>query len=153
MFNFGLGALYMTVNFQPTWEEGLSRKDTILTLNWGRDYCLNLSSYESNSMQTEEPQEELLFEGAAGLKPYIDKDELKKAIDSWKAKEGLQGKELIIAKGALVFPFEIPDNLDMSTYPNTLYPCTRDYDTTYKANLFYAGILKDLEAREAENSK
>lgn len=137
LINFGTGALYITINFQPTWKEGLSRKDTIFSISYGRDYCLNLSSYESDKLQNDSPEEDLAFEGAAGLKPYIDKDDLKQAIENWKTSEGLQGKEIIVAKAALVFPFEIPDNLDMTTYPNTLYPCVREFDTTYNANLFF----------------
>lgn len=137
LMNFGSGALYITINFQPTWKEGLSRKDTIFSISYGRDHCLNLSSYESDRMQNALPEEDLTIEGAAGLKPYIDKDDLKQAIENWKAKEGLQGKDIIVAKAALVFPFEMPDNLDMTTYPNTLYPCVREFDTTYNANLFY----------------
>ena len=144
LINFGTGALYITINFQPTWKEGLSRKDTLFSINYGRDHCLNLSSYESDKMQNANPEEDLAFEGAAGLKPYIDKDDLKQAIENWKAKEGLIGKDIVIAKAALVFPFEIPDNLDMTTFPNTLYPCIREYDTTYKANLFYAA--SDIQA-------
>lgn len=137
LLNFGMGALYLTINFQPTWEEGLARKDTLVSFNYGMDYCLNISSYESNKLQTEEPLEELQIEGGAGLKPFISKDDLKQAIDTWKAKEGLAGKDIIVAKGALVFPFEMPENLDMTTYPGSLYPCIREYDTTHKANFFY----------------
>lgn len=137
LINFGTGALYITINFQPTWKEGLSRKDTLFTLSYGRDYCANISSYESDKLQNMTPDGDLTFEGAAGLKPYIDKDDLKQAIENWKAAEGLQGKEIIVAKGALVFPFEIPENLDMTTYPGSMYPCIREYDTTYNANLFY----------------
>ncbi len=135
--NMSEGSVYITVNFQPTWEENLERKDTIFVLQFGYDMCLNLSSYQSNSMQTTTPDTTLLFEGAAGLKPYIDKDELKRTIDAWKTSEGLDGKDIIIAKGSLVFPFEIPEDNDMTKYPGNLYPCNRAYDTTYKANIFY----------------
>lgn len=144
LLNFGMGALYITINFQPTWKEGLSRKDTIFTINYGKDYCLNISSYESDKLQTDMPSDNLAFEGAAGLKPYIDKDDLKQAIENWKSREGLQGKDIIIAKAALVFPFETPDNLDMSTYPGSMYPCIREFDTTFNANLFFTA--KDINA-------
>lgn len=134
---FGYGAVYITVNFQPTWEEGLDRKDTLFVVNYGENFCLNLSSYESNSMQTKTPGETLGFEGAAGLKPYIDKDSLKKAIDAWKTAEGLNGKEIIISKGSLILPFETPEDYDMTKYPPVIYPCNREFDTTYNANLFF----------------
>ena len=137
LLNFGMGALYITINFQPTWGEGLARKDTLVSFNYGMNHCLNISTYESNKLQTEEALEEISFEGCAGLKPYISKDDLKMVIDNWKTREGLMGKDIVIAKGALVFPFEMPADLDMTTYPGSLYPCIREYDTTYKATFFY----------------
>lgn len=140
--NYGTGSIYIRVNFQPTWSEGLDRKDTIFVLNFGTEMCLNLSSYESKSNQTDSPGEIMNIEGAAGIKPYISKEDLKYAIDSWKSSEGLTDKTLIIAKGTLVFPFEMPEDMDMSKYPSTLYPCNREYDTTYKANIFYP--VKDV---------
>ena len=137
MLNFGLGTVYVRINFQPTWEEGLARKDTLFSVNFGRDYCLNLSTYESGKMETNAPGETLYIEGVGGLKPYIDKYELKQTIDAWKASEGLQGKDVVIAKGALVFPFEMPSDFDMTKYPGNLYPCIKEYDSTYNAYLYY----------------
>lgn len=135
--NYGTASVFISVNFQPTWAEGLARKDTIFVLNFGTEMCLNLSSYESNAFQTDAPGDVLNIEGAAGIKPYISKEDLKHAIDAWKSSEGLDGKEIIIARGSLAFPFEMPEDMDMSKYPPTLYPCNREYDTTYKANIFY----------------
>lgn len=135
--NYGTASVFISVNFQPTWAEGLARKDTLFVLNFGTEMCLNLSSYESNAFQTDAPGDVLNIEGAAGIKPYISKEDLKHAIDAWKSSEGLDGKEIIIARGSLVFPFEMPEDMDMSKYPPTLYPCNREYDTTYKANIFY----------------
>jgi len=138
--NFGSGTIYISVNFQPTWSEGLVRKDTLFALTYGNNTCLNLSTYESVSLQTDNPGDVLNFEGAAGNKPYISKTALKKVIDEWIKKEGLEGKTVIIAKGSLVFPFEIPEDMDMTKYPPTIYPCNREYDTTYHANVFYPVI-------------
>ena len=137
MLNFGLGTVYVRINFQPTWDEGLARKDTLFAVNFGRDYCLNLSTYESGKMETTAPGETLYIEGVGGLKPYIDKYELKQTIDAWKASEGLQGKDIVIAKGSLVFPFEMPADLDMTKYPGNLYPCIKEFDSTYNAYLYY----------------
>lgn len=135
--NYGAGSIYISVNFQPTWDEGLERKDTLFVLKLGTEVCLNISKYESMQNQTDTPGESMNIEGAAGLKPYISKDDLKQAIDAWKSQEGLDGKNIIIAKGALVFPFEIPEDMDMTNYPASLFPCSRTYDTTYNGNVFY----------------
>ena len=135
--DYGAGAIYISVNFQPTWDEGLVRKDTLFVLNFGTEMCLNTSRYESIQNETDAPGESMDFEGAAGIKPFISKEDLKLAIDTWKSREGLEGKNIIVAKGSLVFPFEIPEDMDMTKYPPALYPCNREYDTTYNGNIFY----------------
>lgn len=135
--SFGSGAIYIRLDYQPTYEEGLSRRDTIFTLSWGYNYCVNISEYESDKMQTDQPGEKLAIEGCGGLKPYINKDALKDAIDNWKTEMGYNDKYVLISKGALVFPFEIPEDLDMTKYPSTMYPCHQVHDTTYNAEFFY----------------
>ncbi len=136
VMSYGAGAIYIRVDYQPTWDEDLPRKDTIFTLSWGFNYCLNVSEYESGKLQSENPQETLPYEGIAGLKPYISHSEMKALIDNWKAKEGYLGKHVLISKGTLIFPFEIPEDLDMTKYPTNIYPCNRVNDTTYNAKLF-----------------
>ena len=136
-FSFGAGTIYLLVDYQPTWDKGLSRKDTVFTLSVGLDYCLNISSYESDAMQTAEPLEILPVEGVAGVKPYISKDALKDAIDAWKISEGYENENLAIAKATMVFPFEIPQDNDMTKYPQMLYPCNKELDTTFNANFFF----------------
>ena len=68
MLNFGIGTLYIKINFQPTWEEGLARKDTLFAVNFGNDYCLNLSTYESKKLETTTPGKILDIEGIGGLR-------------------------------------------------------------------------------------
>lgn len=143
--SFGSGAVYILVDYQPTWEEGLARRDTIFTLSWGYNYCVNISEYESSALQTTEPGEVLPVEGGAGLKPYISHKELKNTIDNWKAEMGFGDRHVIVAKGELVFPFEIPADMDMTKYPSTMYPCNRTVDTTYDAKFFYP--LEDVNVQ------
>ena len=88
-------------------------------------------------MQTAEPLEILPVEGVAGVKPYISKDALKDAIDAWKISEGYENENLAIAKATMVFPFEIPQDNDMTKYPQMLYPCNKELDTTFNANFFF----------------
>lgn len=135
--SFGSGAIYMLVDYQPTWDTGLARKDTIFTLSWGYNFCVNISEYESGALETAEPGELLQIEGCAGVKPYISHSALKDAIEEWKAGMGIGDRHVIVAKGELIFPFEIPENMDMTKYPATLYPCNRVEDTTYNAKFFY----------------
>lgn len=140
--SYGSGAIYIRVDYQPAWDTSLTRRDTIFTLSLGYNYCLNVSEYESGKLETAQPGNELAIEGCAGIKPYINHSELKDVIDNWKQEMGYTDKHVIIAKGALVFPFEIPENLDMTKYPSGIYPCHRVEDTTYNAKFFYP--LDDL---------
>lgn len=137
VMSFGTGMIYIRVNFQPTWEEGLDRKDTLFCVSFGYDYCVNLMKHESKSMETDTPQENLYIEGGAGLKPYINRNDLKDAIEAWKKENGLENKHLLVAKGALVFPFEIPEDNNMTKYPGNLFPAYQKIDTTYNAKYFY----------------
>lgn len=134
--SFGTGSVHLAVNFQPTWEEGLSRKDTIFTLSWGYNYSINISEYESGALETETPGDILDIEGCAGVKPYISHTALKDAIDNWKKEMGFTNENILIAKGELVFPFEIPEDFDMTKYPSNLYPCNYVIDTTYNSKFF-----------------
>lgn len=138
IMGYGSAAIYIRVDYQPTWEADLPRKDTIFTLSWGFNYCLNVSEYESDKLQTEKPQEILPYEGIAGLKPYVDHSEIKALIDNWRAREGYLDKHILISKGAIIMPFEIPEDYDMTKYPTNIYPCQRLEDTTYKAKMFKA---------------
>lgn len=135
--SFGTGAIYILVDYQPTWEAGLARKDTIFTLSWGYNYCVNVSEYESSSLETDAPEQLLPYEGCAGIKPHINHSDIKNAIESWKSQMQFGDRKVIVAKGELVFPFEIPENMDMTKYPSMIYPCNRKIDTTYNAKFFY----------------
>ena len=137
VLTFGAGTVFIRLDYQPTWEEGLSRRDTIFTLSYGMDFCLNISSYESDAMQTSEPLEILPVEGVAGVKPFISKDALKDAIDAWRISNGYENKHVVIAKASLIFPFEIPQDNDMTKYPQSLYPCYKDTDTSFNAKCFF----------------
>lgn len=134
--SFGSGAIYIRVDYQPTWDTSLSRRDTIFTLSWGYNYCLNISEYESEKLETAQPGTEVAIEGGAGVKPYISHKDLKDIIGNWKKENGYTDKHVIIAKGALVFPFEIPEDFDMTKYPTGIYPCNRVEDTTFNAKFF-----------------
>ena len=134
---FGTGAVYIRVDYQPTWDEGLARKDTIFTLSWGYNYCVNVSEYESVNMENMVPGDDLLFEGCGGLKPFISHTALKETIDNWKQDMEFGDKKILVSKGAFIFPFEIPEDYDMTKYPSNLYPAHRVTDTSYNKKFFY----------------
>ncbi len=124
LFEYGKAYIYLKYNFQPTWESGLSRKDTTIRISFGYDYALNTSSYSSKALETAEAAESIYVEGIGGIAPYIDAQRLKNQLDAWCAEEGYDPKKIVVAKASMFFPFELPADLDMVpyTYPNYLFP-------------------------------
>ena len=127
---YGYASVVLEYNFQPTWEEGLSRKDTTILFNFGNGYCINPSYYSSESLQTTEMLSEIPIEGVAGIKPYINGSTLKKLLDKWAQKNDYDPKNIAISKAEFSLPFDIPTNLDMSKYPAYLFPTYWNKDST-----------------------
>ncbi|MGM9775124.1 MAG: DUF4270 family protein [Candidatus Egerieousia sp.] len=120
-------SLVIAVNFQPTWKEGLPRKDTAFTFVLSPDYTQNFSTYESAALESTQMQEHILVEGIGGVKPYLDPLALKDAITEWTAREGLDPKRIIVGKATFYLPYENPDPLNKLSnyYPSNLFPTHR----------------------------
>lgn len=140
-FSYSSAALILKYNFQPTWADGLERKDTTVYLNFGDGYCLNTSKYDSEHLVSNEPQETLPIEGVAGVKPYIDGKALKSMLDAWAAENKYNPKNIIVAKAIFSFPFEIPADLDMSNYPSYLFPTYRNTKQDDTLKQYYYPVL------------
>lgn len=125
LLSFSSAVLMIKYNFQPTWQAGLSRKDTTVYLNYGDGYCLNTSAYNSEGLESTELREVLPVEGIAGIKPYVDAKILKDTLDKWAQKNNYDPKKIIVSKASFTLPFEIPADFDMSKYPTYLYPTQR----------------------------
>lgn len=123
----GSAMLYLVMNFQPTWKEGLARKDTTITYILSPEYTQSFSTYESKSLESAEEQEYLPIEGIGGLKPYIDPLELKDRLDAWVASKGLDPKKIIVGKASFYLPFDNPEPLNKLSayYPANLFPTHR----------------------------
>jgi Domain of unknown function (DUF4270) len=124
--SYSSAVISIKYNFQPTWEAGLSRKDTTVLFSFGDGFCVNTSSYSSAHLATAEPlTEEIPIEGIAGIKPYVDAKALKDTLNNWATKKRYNPKDILISKATVTFPFEIPQDLDMTTYPSILFPAYR----------------------------
>ena len=134
LFSQGGITINIKCNFQPTWDENLERKDTTITMAFAYGYCLNISSYGSHSLQTNEPLERLPIEGAGGIAPYLDMQSFKDSLDTWAAKEGYDPSKIVIARATAVLPYEFPSDINLLEYryPSSLFPAHRDFkdDTT-----------------------
>ncbi|MBR5857154.1 MAG: hypothetical protein IKY70_07760, partial [Bacteroidales bacterium] len=140
---FSLGGITVNIkyNFQPTWDEGLERKDTTASFAFGYGGCLNTSSYSSKHLETTQQLEKLPIEGVAGINPYVNMNSLKDTLDKWAADNGIDPSKILISKATMIFPFEFPDNLEMLEYryPTYLFPAYRaaSADTTVTGKYYY----------------
>ena len=129
----------MKYNFQPTWGEGLNRKDTTATFVFGYGGCLNTTSYSSKRLETTQQLEKLPIEGGAGINPYVNIAALKDSLDNWAARKGIDPAKVIISKATLIFPFEFPADISMLDYryPSYLFPAYRATNTEESDMKYY----------------
>ncbi len=125
-------SLVITVNFQPTWKEGLQRKDTAFRFVLSPDYTQSFSTYESATLENAGEQEYIQVEGVGGLKPYLDPLALKDALTQWTISQGLDPKKIIIGKATFYLPYDNPEPLNKLSkfYPSNLFPTHRVLATT-----------------------
>ena len=137
--------IYVTFNFQPTWDSGLARKDTTIVLPLGDNtYTLNFSTYSSKTQEKAEPQEYVTVEGLGGLKAYTDPLKLKDVLDEWMSGNGYDPKKVIICKATYKLPFITNDaNVTFINrcFPSSLYPNCKDKDTS---NTYFYAPLDDI---------
>ena len=147
--SFGSAILYISYNFKPTWDKSLPRKDTLIGLYVGYNYCLNTSSYSSKNLETNKPLKFLPIEGIGGIKPYINTSALKDTLDNWMEKMGYDKTKVLISRATVTLPFELPTNLnEMDYYPKYLYPCHRVKNTTSSTTYYLPFDEVDVEGNE-----
>ena len=137
--------IYVTFNFQPTWDSGLARKDTTILLPLGENtYTQNFSTYSSKPQEKAEPQEYINVEGIGGLKAYTDPLKLKDVLDEWIGTNGYDPKKIVICKATYKLPF-VTDESNVAfinrCFPASLYPHCKEKDTS---NYYYYSPLEDV---------
>ena len=137
--------VYVTFNFQPTWESGLARKDTTIVLPLGENtYTQNFSTYSSKPLENPDPQEYITVEGLGGLKAYTDPLKLKENLDEWMSKNGYDSKKVVICKATYKLPF-VTDKSNVTfinrCFPASLFPNCREKDTS---SYYYYSPLEDV---------
>ena len=149
LFNTSISYLYLKYNFQPTWDKTIGRKDTTIGISFGYGYALNTTQQSSENLETKDELEYLPIEGMAGVVPYVDVKDLKKKLNEWAAAENIDPAKIIVSKATLIFPFELPQNLDEITYkyPAYLFPTNKKNvnDTT---NVKYYYPLEDYNSTD-----
>lgn len=125
--------IQLTINYQPTWKEGLPRKDTTFQFLFGVNNVQNFSSYESEALQTSAPTAYIPVEGIGGIKPFLNPLKLKDSLTKFLSLRGIDEDRFIIARARFYLPFTPPADLtDLNQYyPAYLFPCykyVRDED-------------------------
>lgn len=143
IFSLSSAYIVMKINFKPTWESNLAKKDTTIYLKFGNSFCLNTSNYQSHNSHliNNKDLSELPVEGIAGLKPYISASALKDLIDKWIKSENLNPSKIIVSNAKVELPFEAPLNYNFDNYPSYLYPTIK---TTDSSKFFYP--LNDINS-------
>ena len=149
LFDATSAYIFVKYNFKPTYDTSLPRKDTTIALSFGYGYALNTSHYDSEEKQTNELLETIPVEAMGGIAPYVDYKSLKSLISGWAAENNYDESRILIAKASVVFPFELPENLDIVPYqyPAYLFPTNRKFlnDTT---NIKYYYLIDDYNSTD-----
>lgn len=124
--------LYIKCNFQPTWEDGLARKDTLIGMYFTNQYALNLAEHESkDKVDLSNEVLDIPIEGIAGLKPYIDCVTLKDTLENWYNRVKKDGYNLTIGNATFYLSVDIPADNNMDNYPHNIFPAYRDYSDDF----------------------
>jgi hypothetical protein len=114
---------------------------------------LNRFKHSSQSLQSTNPQQKIYVEGLAGIKPYIDFNDVKTQMTSWAQANNTDISKLIIAKAELRFPYEFPQDFTrMTYYPSQLFLFTREKGgTTTTPTVMYEPV-DDISYYESNGS-
>lgn len=117
--------IQLTINYQPTWKEGLERKDTTFQFLFGVNNVQNFSTYESEALASSLPSTYIPVEGIGGIKPYLNPLKFKDSIDRFLSLNGIDKDRFIVARARYYLPYTAPEVLtDLNYYyPAYIYPC------------------------------
>ncbi|MFA6769806.1 MAG: DUF4270 family protein [Bacteroidales bacterium] len=88
---------------------------------------INRFEHSSKNLESTNPQDQIFMEGFAGVKPFIDFNQVKNNITDWAVQNNTDLNKFIIAKAEIRLPFEYPiDYIELNYYPSQLFICTRE---------------------------
>ncbi len=139
--------LSLKFSFIPTWEEGLSRRDTAVIFYVRNSYALNSSEFGSRSLENpDEHVSSIPVQGAGGISPFIDRNKLKAAIDNWIESKHIDPKSLSIVRARASLPFNRPsDEILKYQYAPSLFPVQR-YVTSEGSSIKYYYMIDDYSS-------
>lgn len=101
---------------------------------------INRFDHSSKFLESKNPQSKIFIEGFAGIKPYIDFNEVKTSITNWATQNKTDISKLVIAKAEVRLPFEYPEDYTrLNYYPSQVFLCTRR-DSIGRKTIIYEPI-------------
>ncbi len=138
--------IYFMMKYRYRDYENNIDKDTLITY-YVSDMTMSVNKYKHSSEHLEHPapQDLIYLEGLAGIKPYIDFNQVKERIEQWANNTNTDLSRIIIAKAEIRFPFEYPDDFTrLNHYPSQLFLFTRVNDATGNDPTIIYNPLDDL---------
>ena len=120
-------------------DDTISKPDsTIYYFTTDTDLSINLIKHGSKGLETSGPTDKILIEGLAGVKPYIDMEQVNNMIKSWAQSQNTTTDKIVVAKAELILPYESPANYKaLSQYPSQIFLATRNTGTSYSNQPYY----------------
>lgn len=138
-------SLYFLMTYRHVDSKNNINKDSVIAY-YVSDEEIHINRFEHSSkhLESTNPQDKIFMEGFAGVKPYIDFNQVKQNLTNWATQNNIDLGKLIIAKAEIRLPFEYPqDYLELNYYPSQLFICTREGKDTIGSRVLYEP-LEDL---------
>ncbi len=125
--------IYLEMKYRHTEVDSLIDKDSVVLFYVPTSIpYMNKYSHSSGTFESNNPSGKIILEGLAGIKPYIDFEEVKRDIHLWAEENDILPERLVISKAELRLPYELPpDYRLLSQYPTQLFLATRISSVAY----------------------
>ncbi|MCK9304194.1 MAG: DUF4270 family protein [Bacteroidales bacterium] len=134
--------VYLELKYRHVEVDSLIDKDSLLYFYVPSDIpYMNRYSHSSSGLESATPQGKIMLEGLAGIKPYIDFEEVRRDMTLWAEDKGISPDRIVVAKAELRLPYEFPEEYTlMGQYPTQLFLSTRNNNSLFNNQPFYQPV-------------
>lgn len=134
--------IYLELKYRHVETDSLIDKDSLVYFYVPTNIpYMNRYSHSSSNLESSTPTGKILLEGLAGIKPFIDFEEVKRDMFLWAEEKGISPEKIVIAKAELRLPYEFPQDYTlMSQYPSQLFLSVRNANSLYNNLPFYQPV-------------
>ena len=93
--------------------------------------AINIISHQSSPHESSNPTGDLLMEGFAGIKPYINFDNVKSSIDTWAQNNQIDLNKVVVTKAELQLHYKAPQDYTFmqNFHPPLIFLNTKEKDS------------------------